>query len=68
MQKTEPFRKECEHCEHNPKATKPFIPMKKLPLNNWKDIVRVAEADGKNPSCYICELVETTIDMLKQKD
>jgi len=38
MQKPESYRKDCEHCPHNPKASKPFIEMKKLPLNNWKDI------------------------------
>ena len=68
MQKTEPYHKDCEHCHHNPKATKPFIPMKKLPLNNWKDIVRIAEADGKNPNCYVCEIVEIMINGFNRKN
>jgi len=68
MQKTETYRKDCGHCPHNPKATKPFIQMKKLPLNNQKDITRVAEASGKNPNCYVCEIVETVIDGFNRKN
>ena len=67
MEKMKGSLKDCGHCEHNPNAAKPFIEMKKLPLKNWNQIVRVAEADGKNPNCYVCELVESVIDSLNQK-
>lgn len=60
--------KECEHCPNNRNATEPFDKMKRLPIKDWKDIEQVARADGRDPNCFVCQLVHGSLDELERKD
>ena len=67
-QQTNPKQENCQHCRHNPNATKPFDKMNRLPMKHWEEIEQIARADGKDPNCFVCELVQGAIDALSRKD
>jgi hypothetical protein len=68
---TEPRRQtsECVHCRANPKATKPFVKMKRLPMedNVCQDIKETAKLHNEPPECFVCDLMHDALNALEQK-
>jgi hypothetical protein len=60
--------KDCAHCRVNPKATEPFLKMKKLPVGGkvLQDLQKTAKINNEQPECYLCGLVEDMVNGLEQ--
>jgi hypothetical protein len=55
MQTQQVYDQHCEHCVHNPHATKPYAKMKRVSLGpEVTGKLEELEKKGLNPSCYMC--------------
>ena len=55
----------CDHCTHNPSATRPFHKMKHFKLNelDQKIVDKLAEQTGLKPNCIVCASVRKLVKM-----
>jgi hypothetical protein len=67
---TEPRKlKDCAHCRVNPKATKPFLKMTRIPIRDnllLQDIEETAKLRKEPSECFVCGLVEDMVNGFEQ--
>lgn len=59
MKTVQVYGEDCDHCPNNPRATKPFLKMHKLTLEDsfLKDLDEITKTENKKPDCFVCETV-----------
>jgi hypothetical protein len=50
----------CPHCRNNPRAQKPFLKMKKLPMDpDFRKHLEETSKPGKQSlDCFVCEIIQ----------
>jgi hypothetical protein len=61
METNQVYDERCDHCIHNPNATKPYAHMKKLNIDS--EVTSELEKQGLNPSCYMCRSARRILEV-----
>jgi hypothetical protein len=54
----------CPHCPNNKTAEPPFTKLKRIRVENMKQIEKAARAKGESVDCFACRLIQSFLDAL----
>lgn len=65
MEKLFEFDEVCQDCRVNPKAKKPYAPMKRFRMTNLTEtaIYKLAQENNVEPGCVVCHLVRAFVKL-----
>jgi hypothetical protein len=65
MEKLFEYDEACRACRNNPKAKKPYAPMKRFKMTNLTEtaIYKLAQENKVEPGCVVCRVVRAFVKL-----